>query len=51
MKTSQKYETHGSITPSNNLFISCIVFKWQPFENLKWRVNVTDRKDRMNKIC
>ena len=40
---SQKYETNRSIILPNDLLISCIVFKWQPFENLKWRVNLIDR--------
>ena len=50
-KNSQKSYTHRSITPPNDLLISCIVFKWQLFENLNWRVNVIDRKERMNESC
>ena len=47
-KFHKESETHRSITPPNYLLISCIVFKWEPFENLKWRVNVIDRKDKVN---
>ena len=47
-KKSQKYETHKSIILPNNLLISYIVFKWQSLENLKWIVNLIDRKNRMN---
>ena len=32
----------------NDLLISYIAFKWHPFENLKWTVNMIDRKDWMN---
>ena len=47
----QKYETHRSITLPNDLLISYIVFKRKPFENMKWRVNLIDGKDRMNESC
>ena len=33
------------------LLISCIVFKWQLCKNLKWRVDLIDRKYRMNEGC
>ena len=41
---------HRFFNLPNNLLISHIVIKWQPFQNLEWIVNLIDRKDRMNEV-